>query len=101
MKVVKIVCLNGGQSNLEFEEFRKNVMAGKEVLYRGCYRHKKPNPNCNECLELNYAKLYCNVCKRHERIKSFRVLPTHIEYVCVKGHLNKRVGDRFLKVGGC
>jgi hypothetical protein len=81
----------------EFEEFKKNVREGKEVLYIGCYMHEeKPNPNCDACLELNYAKLYCNTCKSHQRIKSFKALPTHIEYVCIKGHLNKRKGDKFL-----
>ena len=81
----------------DFEEFKEKVRLEKEILYIGCYIHKSnPNKNCEKCLELNYCQLYCNTCKSHQRIKSFRVLPTHVEYVCIKGHLNKRIGDKFL-----
>jgi hypothetical protein len=84
---------------LEFLEFVDRVKRGEETLYLGCYKHKdSPQKTCRVCLEMNFAKLYCNVCKTHQRVRSFRVCSGYIEYVCLNGHLNRRVGDKLLKV---
>jgi hypothetical protein len=83
----------------EFLEFVEKVKRGEETLYLGCYKHKNnPQKTCRACLEMNFAKLYCKVCKKHQRVRSFKVCSDCIEYVCIEGHLNRRVGDSFLKV---
>jgi hypothetical protein len=87
LKKLRIIC---SQSNSDFEEFKERVRSGKEELYLHCYKHKKPDPNCYACLQLNYIKLFCKACNSHQRVRSFKTFGAYVEYECINGHINRR-----------